>query len=58
MELGSLICKPKQPLCNLCPINSLCISFKKKNFEIIKNLKKVKLNILKQIFIIAKIKYY
>ena len=42
MELGSLICKPKQPLCNLCPINSLCISFKKKNFEIIKKFKKSK----------------
>ena len=42
MELGSLICKPKQPLCNLCPINSLCISFKKKNFEIIKKFKKNK----------------
>ena len=42
MELGYLICKPKQPLCNLCPINSLCISFKKKNFEIIKKFKKNK----------------
>jgi len=35
MEIGALICKPKIPLCVKCPISKNCISFKKKDFEII-----------------------
>jgi len=27
MELGALICKPKQPLCNVCPIADKCDAF-------------------------------
>ncbi len=34
MELGALICKPKSPLCHLCPIIKKCKSFKKKDFEL------------------------
>ncbi len=40
MELGALICKPINPLCNECPISKKCVSFKKKDFEITKNNKK------------------
>ena len=52
MELGALICKPIDPMCNLCPISNNCKSFKKKDFKIIKkirknNLKYFKVNILK-----------
>ena len=32
MELGALICKPINPLCNKCPISKKCISLKKKRF--------------------------
>ena len=32
MELGSLICKPKEPVCKFCPITRFCISYKKKRF--------------------------
>ena len=34
MEIGALICKPLNPLCNKCPISFNCLSFKKKNFEL------------------------
>ncbi len=40
MELGALICKPINPLCNKCPISKKCISLKKKDFNIVKNNKK------------------
>ena len=42
MELGALICKPKNPLCNQCPIYKSCKSFKKKDFDLVKNIKKNK----------------
>ena len=42
MELGALICKPKNPLCYQCPILKKCKSFKKKDFDLIKNTKKNK----------------
>ncbi len=41
MEMGSLICKPKIPICNLCPITKNCLSFKKKDFKIKKKNKKI-----------------
>ena len=42
MELGALVCKPKNPLCNQCPIIKNCKSFKNNDFKIIKqNQKKV-----------------
>ena len=40
MELGALICKPKNPLCFKCPITKNCKSFKNNDFEIIKQDKK------------------
>ena len=42
MELGALICKPNNPICNLCPIRNNCKSFKKKDFNLTKNIKKNK----------------
>ena len=43
MELGSLICKPKEPACKFCPITKFCISYKKKDFKLIKKIKKNKI---------------
>ena len=42
MELGALICKPKKPLCEKCPLIKNCKSYKKQDFEIAaKNKKKI-----------------
>ena len=40
MELGALICKPINPLCNQCPISRNCKSLQKKDFNLTKNIKK------------------
>ncbi len=40
MELGALICKPINPLCKQCPISRKCLSFKKRDFDVAKNVKK------------------
>ena len=40
MELGALICKPINPLCNQCPISKKCKSLQKKDFELTKSNKK------------------
>lgn len=29
MELGGTICRPRSPLCNICPIGDLCLAFRK-----------------------------
>jgi len=42
MELGALICKPSNPLCNKCPISRNCKSFTKKDFVLTKIKKKNK----------------
>ena len=42
MELGALICKPINPLCNQCPISKKCKSFQKKDFNLTKSFKKNK----------------
>ena len=42
MELGALICKPINPLCNKCPISNNCISLKKNDFNLKKIIKKNK----------------
>ena len=42
MEIGALVCKPKSPLCNICPIKKYCLAYKKKDFEINKLIKKTK----------------
>jgi len=42
MELGALICKPKKPLCEKCPLTKNCKSYKKQDFEIaVKSKKKI-----------------
>ena len=40
MELGALICKPVNPLCDKCPISKKCKSLQKKDFNLKKNIKK------------------
>jgi A/G-specific adenine glycosylase len=39
MELGALICKPINPICEKCPISKNCKSFIKKDFILIKKKK-------------------
>tara|TARA_Y100000590_G_scaffold922_1_gene1127 strand:+ start:4525 stop:5514 length:990 start_codon:yes stop_codon:yes gene_type:complete len=34
MEIGALVCKPNNPLCEKCPISQNCISFKKNDFVV------------------------
>ncbi|MGE4231923.1 MAG: A/G-specific adenine glycosylase [Bacteriovoracia bacterium] len=29
MELGALVCRPKNPNCEICPLNSACLAYKK-----------------------------
>ena len=41
MEIGALLCKPKNPNCEKCPITKNCLSFKRKDFEIKKKNKKI-----------------
>ena len=40
MEMGALICKPKNPICNECPISKKCKSYKKNDFDLTKSKKK------------------
>ena len=42
MELGALICKPSNPICCKCPIRANCKSFRKKDFNLTKKMKKNK----------------
>ena len=42
MELGAMICKPKNPKCSGCPISKNCKSYKKKDFDLAKITKKNK----------------
>ena len=42
MELGALICKPNNPICNQCPISKNCKSYKMKDYTLTKNIKKNK----------------
>jgi A/G-specific adenine glycosylase len=45
MELGALICKPSQPLCEKCPISSDCLAYQNKvtdNYPFISKAKKKK----------------
>ena len=42
MELGALICKPNNPICNQCPIRKNCKSFRRRDFTLTKNIKKNK----------------
>ena len=42
MELGAIICKPKSPECSKCPISKNCKSYKRKDFDLVKIVKKNK----------------
>ena len=42
MELGALICKPSNPVCDQCPISKNCRSYKKKDFNLAKSVNKNK----------------
>ena len=42
MELGAMICKPKNPECSGCPISKNCKSYKKKDFDLARITKKNK----------------
>jgi A/G-specific adenine glycosylase len=42
MELGALVCKPKNPLCSLCPVTEFCQAYKAGEQEIIPQPKKRK----------------
>ena len=42
MEIGALICKPKEPLCNVCPINKICKFYKSgKNAKLVSKIKRI-----------------
>lgn len=38
MELGALICTPRQPKCAVCPVKGLCVAFRTRRTEKIPNL--------------------
>jgi A/G-specific adenine glycosylase len=40
MELGALICAPKNPQCLICPVQKWCVAFKEKRAETLPNLGK------------------
>ena len=42
MELGAMMCKPKNPECRECPISKNCKSYNKKDFDLAKITKKNK----------------
>lgn len=40
MELGALICTPRNPQCVICPVKKLCVAFKEERLEELPNLGK------------------
>jgi A/G-specific adenine glycosylase len=40
MELGALICTPRQPQCPICPVKKLCVAFRENRTEELPNLGK------------------
>jgi A/G-specific adenine glycosylase len=40
MELGALVCTPRQPQCPVCPVKKLCVAFRKNRVEELPNLGK------------------
>src|SRR5260221_11599294 len=40
MELGALVCTPRNPQCLICPVKKLCIAFKENRIEQLPNLGK------------------
>jgi A/G-specific adenine glycosylase len=41
MEIGALICKPKNPYCEKCPLIKDCLSYRNNDFELKKKNKKI-----------------
>ena len=37
MELGALVCTPRNPQCKICPVNNLCIAFRENRVEELPN---------------------
>lgn len=43
MDLGATVCRPKNPKCDICPINSYCLAFSKHQQNVLPiNIKKIK----------------
>ena len=40
MELGALVCTPRNPQCGICPVKKLCVAFKENRVEKLPNLGK------------------
>jgi A/G-specific adenine glycosylase len=40
MELGALVCTPRNPSCSICPVKRLCVAFKENRIEELPNLGK------------------
>ena len=40
MELGALVCTPRNPQCLICPVKKLCVAFKENRVEELPNLGK------------------
>ena len=40
MELGALVCAPRNPQCSICPVKKLCVAFKENRTEELPNLGK------------------
>ena len=40
MELGALVCTPRNPQCRICPANKLCVAFRENRIEQLPNLGK------------------
>jgi len=44
MELGALVCRPIQPRCDVCPLQSTCVAYQTKQTDVIPFLSKIKTN--------------
>ncbi len=40
MELGALVCTPRNPQCKICPVKKHCVAFKENRMEELPNLGK------------------
>ena len=38
MELGALVCTPRNPQCGICPVKKLCVAFRENRVEELPNL--------------------
>lgn len=40
MELGALVCTPREPQCRLCPLHSMCVAYDRNRVDILPNLRR------------------